>query len=92
MDVSGNVAEVSAAFTALSESEQLEVASRLLEIQQSGWKPFWCPNPKCDGFPHKLPDGSIDPKWAHNHARVDQRLPPWQEAWIMAVLSGRGAG
>jgi phage terminase large subunit-like protein len=32
------------------------------------------------------------PKWAHNHARVDQRLPPWMEAWILFIMSGRGAG
>lgn len=33
-----------------------------------------------------------DPAWAHNHARVDQRLPPWNQPWTLLVLSGRGAG
>lgn len=83
-------------FNALSEVEQQAVAERLLKIEQSGWKPFWCPDPRCDGMPHRmmLPSGDIglDPQWGHNHARVDQRLPPWQRAWVRAILSGRGGG
>lgn len=79
-------------FASLTEAEQREVAERLLRIQESGWKPFWCPVPTCDGFPHKLPDGTLDPKWAHNHARADQRLPAWQNPWTVMVLSGRGSG
>lgn len=79
-------------FTSLTEAEQRAVAERLLRIQESGWKPFWCPIPTCDGMPHKLRDGTIDPKWSHNHARVDQRLPAWQQAWTLFIMSGRGSG
>lgn len=109
-----------AEFAALSESEKRTVAERLLKIEQSGWRPFWCKNPQCTGDPHPLldnngdplfmPAGStagpngeplgepdedgdlpvLDPAWAHNHARVDQRMPKWSEPWILAVLSGRG--
>lgn len=130
-------------FASLSETEQRQVAERILKIQESGWKPFWCPDPVCGGDSHPLldehgaatyvssnersgpngeplgevvyetPDGIwytcdegeypddgdrevgrpvLDPMWAHNHARVDQRLPPWQQPWTLAILSGRGAG
>lgn len=122
-------------FNALSEAEQREVASRLLKIEQSGWRPFWCPDAHCDGFPHWktdddgdavfVPVGSeagasgepldvdpewgypegyvdeygrnwgipvLDPAWAHNHAREDQRLPSWVNPWVLFIMSGRGAG
>jgi phage terminase large subunit-like protein len=120
-------------FALLSEREKQEVAKRLLRLQESGWKPFWCPDPQCDGSPHWLtdddgavfletdvpvpegtlldpaypdgytveyPDGSrinwgrpvLDPAWAHNHARVDQRLPAWSKTWTLFIMSGRGAG
>lgn len=121
-------------FNALSEAEQRVVAERILKIVEAGWRPFWCPLPDCDGFPHQLvdddgslmyvgptdtagpngepigdceweenpddPDGDpipfgcpvYDPMWAHNHARVDQRLPPWQKPWILFIMSGRGSG
>jgi phage terminase large subunit-like protein len=136
-------------FAALTETEQRAVAERLLKIEQSGWKPFWCPRPDCDGMPHRLlesdpdtgevfelwvsgndvsgPNGEpvgeihvetedgeevwrddptcnwdktlpevgrpvLDPNWAHNHARADQRLPSWKRPWTLMVLSGRGAG
>lgn len=130
-------------FNSLSESEKRAVAERLLRIEQSGWKPFWCSEADCDGMPHWLidssgsacfvsetdtrgplgqpvgemvwesPDGEwftledgdepdeddtpvgrpvLDPTWAHNHAREDQRLPPWMEAWILFIMSGRGSG
>ena len=29
------------------------------------WRPFYCPNPLCDGRPHD--------EWGWNHARADQR-------------------
>lgn len=82
-------------FNSLTEAEQREVAERLLRIEQSGWKPFWCKDRNCDGNPHPLPGGApgeVDPAWAHNHARADQRLPPWGKPWTLAVLSGRGGG
>lgn len=118
-------------FNALSEAEQRLVAERLLLIEQSGWKPFWCPDATCDGSPHWLvvedpvhgetnlfvdatddtgPNGEpvgdefidedgvswgrpmLDPKWAHNHARQDQRLPSWRKPWVLAIMSGRGTG
>lgn len=88
--VSGN--EPLPDFNSLSESEQRLVAERLLKIERSGWKPFWCPNPSCDGSPHVQADGCVDPRWAHNHARQDQRLPPWKTPWTLFVMSGRGAG
>lgn len=34
----------------------------------------------------------LDPVWSHNHAREDQRLPPWGLAWILFIMSGRGSG
>lgn len=34
----------------------------------------------------------LDPRWAHNHARVDQRLPSWKRPWTLFIMSGRGAG
>lgn len=34
----------------------------------------------------------LDPTWAHNHARVDQRLPPWAIPWTLFIMSGRGSG
>ena len=113
-------------FNALSESEQRAVAERLLKIEESGWKPFWCPRHNCDGMPHRLVDSDgdglwvdqsesegpngepvgevvefddgaklrplLDVKWTHNHARADQRLPPWADPWTLFIMSGRGAG
>lgn len=126
--VSGN--QLPDDFGALSEAEQRVVAERLLRIEESGWKPFWCPDPQCDGMPHWLldrndapvfvavsgqwatagrmpngepldpnyPDGYVengvnhgipvlDPAWAHNHARQDQRLPGWMKPWVLFILS-----
>lgn len=34
----------------------------------------------------------MDPDWNHQHAREDQRLPPWKKAWTLFIMSGRGAG
>ena len=115
-------------FNDLTEAEKRVVAERLLKIQKSGWKPFWCPNPTCSGDPHPLLDENgweqfepedavlgpagqplsqdvyededgnllgrmvLDPQWAHNHSRVDQRLLPWSRPWTLAMLSGRGGG
>lgn len=115
-------------FNDLTEAEKRVVAERLLKIQKSGWKPFWCPDPTCSGDPHPLLDENgweqfepedavlgpagqplsqdvyededgnllgrmvLDPQWAHNHSRVDQRLLPWSRPWTLAMLSGRGGG
>ena len=134
-------------FNALPESQKREIAERLLALEQSGWKPFWCAIPDCDGMPHwatttdtdgdevntfvnasdavgpigqplgpivfedtdgewyvtddDVPQDSshevvgrpiLDPNWAHNHAREDQRLPEWQKRWILFIMSGRGSG
>jgi phage terminase large subunit-like protein len=49
--VSGNLN-----FNSLSEAEQRLVAERLLKIEESGWKPFWCPRSDCDGLPHVVTD------------------------------------
>lgn len=119
------------AFRRLSEAEQRIVAERLLKIKQSTWRPFWCPDPHCNGDPHWLvvdgedgpenvwmseddrigPNGEplgevyidpdsgeswgrpvLDPNWAHNHAREDQRLLPWNKPWTLYLSSGRGTG
>ena len=133
-------------FNQLSQDEQRAVAERLHKIAESGWKPFWCADPNCDGNPHWLteedadgtevnvfvgaddiagpngeplsgiiyeaPDGEwyvpergvpddgdepvgravLNPKWAHNHARRDQRLPSWVKPWTLFIMSGRGSG
>jgi phage terminase large subunit-like protein len=136
-------------FNTLSEAEKRAVAERLLRIEESGWKPFWCPDPDCEGMPHwvEVPDDDdptqlvnifvsetdtvgpigqplgpvvyetddgelvwdddqtnwdktlpvvgrpvLDPNWAHNHARADQRLPPWNTKWTLFIMSGRGSG
>lgn len=50
--VSGNTPD----FNSLSEAEKRAVAERLLRIEESGWRPFWCPDPSCDGMPHQLID------------------------------------
>ena len=34
----------------------------------------------------------MDREWNHEHAREDQRLPPWRKAWTLFIMSGRGAG
>ena len=34
----------------------------------------------------------LDPHWAHNHARADQRLPRWDKPWTLFAMSGRGTG
>jgi phage terminase large subunit-like protein len=130
-------------FANLSEAEQREIAERLIRIAESGWKPFWCADPTCDGMPHWMLDENgnclfvseydtqgpvgqpvgdrcyededgewvqiedhetpeevwsplgrpiLDPNWAHNHAREDQRLPSWLKPWTLFIMSGRGSG
>lgn len=45
-------------------------------------------------FPHEPFLGRVvlNEKWAHSHARVDQRLPAWLKPWVLFIMSGRGAG
>lgn len=92
-------------FNNLSENEKREVAERLLKIEESGWKPFWCKHAKCPGYRYLMDeDGNLteeehpdwphkdDPAWQHNHARPDQRLPSWLKKWTLFIMSGRGSG
>lgn len=66
-----------------------EAQAKALEMlraqQESTWKPFFCENPTCDGNPHE--------GWNWQHARADQRPPPWHQDWLTLLLSGgRGSG
>lgn len=64
---------------------QAQALELLQEAAATHWKPFFCPNVMCDGHPH---DG-----WAWEHARADQRPPPWSDPWLTLLLSGgRGSG
>src|SRR5690606_25851080 len=51
---------------------------------------FWGEKPTVDDTPVGRP--VLDPAWAHNHARSDQRLPSWLKPWVLFVMSGRGSG
>jgi phage terminase large subunit-like protein len=55
-------------FNSLSEAEQRAVAERLLRIEESGWKPFWCADPNCDGMPHQLIDADGAGWWVDQTA------------------------
>jgi phage terminase large subunit-like protein len=48
------------------------------------WRPFWCPNPTCNGKPHD--------EWTWNHARQDQRPPAGTDWLVWLLMSGRGSG
>jgi phage terminase large subunit-like protein len=66
-----------------------EAQQRALELlrerQSSTWRAFYCHDPACDGSPHE--------GWEWNHARADQRPPPWTDDWLTLLLSGgRGSG
>lgn len=54
------------------------------------WRPFYCPNPLCNGRPHG-PLRKGDVPWDFDHARQDQRAPmgDWL-TWLL--LAGRGSG
>lgn len=56
--VSENRAPSDVDFAALRPDEQQAVAERLLRIEQSGWKQFWCKNKTCAGDPHPLFDAA----------------------------------
>lgn len=64
--------------------------AKLNAARNSTWRPFYCPQPACDGKPHQ-PEG----KWSWPHARSDQKPPPGTPGvdWVTWALgSGRGAG
>jgi phage terminase large subunit-like protein len=66
-----------------------DAQARALELLRAregqDWKPFYCPNPHCDGDPHD--------SWDFQHARADQRPPRWVDDWLVWLLSsGRGSG
>lgn len=62
---------------------QEQAARRLAELNDSTWRPWYCPNVNCDGKPHDT--------WAWQHCRSDQRPP--QGEWLVWVLrGGRGSG
>lgn len=62
MSVSGNdgIPDDLSNFAQLTEAEQQAIAERLLRIKESGWKPFWCPDPNCDGMPHWIVERDSD--------------------------------
>jgi len=63
---------------------QEKALQRVQELTAKKWRPFYCPNPICDGRPHG--------EWEWPHARADQR-PPADPDWLVWVLmSGRGSG
>jgi phage terminase large subunit-like protein len=64
---------------------QAKALEMLREHDQSSWRPFYCPNALCDGNPHG--------DWEWQHARTDQRPPPWSDDWLTLLFSGgRGSG
>jgi phage terminase large subunit-like protein len=67
-----------------SPASQEKALKALQERTARNWRPFYCPNPTCDGYPHD--------DWEWNHARADQR-PPTDSEWLVWLLqSGRGTG
>ena len=64
-------------------AQQRALAS-LQQTRNDRWRPFYCPNPNCDGKPHG--------EWQWNHARSDQHPPSYADWLTWAITSGRGAG
>jgi phage terminase large subunit-like protein len=72
------------AFKNWTPAAQERALQALRERTAKPWRPFFCPNPTCDGSPHN--------DWDFNHARADQR-PPTDSDWLTWLLmSGRGTG
>lgn len=65
-------------------SGQAKALERLHQLKNDRWRPFFCPNPICDGAPHG--------DWVWRHARKDQRPPADRDWLVWLLLSGRGAG
>lgn len=65
---------------------QQRALALLEEYEARDWKPFYCPDSRCDGSPH-------GDTWDFHHARQDQRPPKWNGDWLTWLISsGRGAG
>jgi hypothetical protein len=63
---------------------QEKAAEALRQRAAQNWRPFYCPNPQCDGKVHG--------EWTWPHARADQR-PPLGDDWLTwLVRGGRGGG
>lgn len=78
------------AFKRWTPAAQEKAAAALREIRESKWKPWYCPNPLCNGRPHG-PANEGEPPWDFPHSRADQRPPPGD--WLTwAMLGGRGSG
>lgn len=72
------------AFKSWTPAAQEKALAMLRERTNDRWRPFYCPNPACNGRPHN--------DWTWSHARADQR-PPTDEEWVVWLLkSGRGSG
>lgn len=64
---------------------QRQALDLIKQYEHQGWTPFYCKDRECSGRPHD--------KWDFEHARKDQRPPPWNDPWFVWLMSsGRGAG
>jgi phage terminase large subunit-like protein len=73
------------AFKHWKPEHQQRALERLRQAENDNWRPFFCPDPACDGNPHG--------DWDWQHARADQRPPRWTDDWLTLLLSGgRGSG
>lgn len=63
---------------------QEKALQALRDSAASNWRPFYCPNRRCNGKPHG--------DWAWNHARVDQRPPAGRDWLVWLIMGGRGSG
>jgi phage terminase large subunit-like protein len=63
---------------------QARALERLRAAANDQWRPFYCPDPHCDGAPHG--------EWPFRHARSDQRPPQGSDWLVWALAGGRGAG
>lgn len=57
---------------------------RMVQDKESGRVPWLCPDPQCDGRPHRGRPGA--------HSRADQRPPTGDEWDVWLALAGRGWG
>lgn len=73
------------AFRHWNPETQQRAIDLLRSREASTYRPFYCPNPQCDGDPHD--------DWEWRHARAKQRPPSFAEDWLTWLLqAGRGAG